>query len=79
MSEKKELKSARELVRSPHLTRSQANAILKEVERSVSPDLPVWRSLPSMIRTGFDWSRTPQGQDYWKALYSHVIRRITQK
>lgn len=79
MEKQVELKTARELVRSPHLTPSQAMAILDEVARYERTDLPVWRNLSSMIMTGFEWSRTPQGHDYWNDLYSHVVRRITQE
>lgn len=77
--ENQELKSARELVRSPHLTPSQAMQILEEVARHERTDLPLWWSLSGMIITGFDWSKTPQGHDYWNSVYSHVKRCSTQK
>lgn len=77
--EKQELKSARELVLSPHLTPSQAMQILGEVARYEGTDVPLYTDLPNLIVCGFIWNKSPQGHDYWNSLYSHVKRCYTQE
>lgn len=71
MSEKKKLKSARELVLS--LDPALAEQVLNEAARYEGTDFPVYEDLADLIVSGFSWNETPQGVDYWDKVYKGAL------